>query len=116
MKKTGLISLICSLIAVAVVSIAVILVLFFSGVSRFSFFPAALGALTVGAILMVQAHGQKPIEIDFTEKGFLRAKSIYDRHKILTDFLIKIGVSLYSVGIGKICRSRFTPAFSCTAV
>ena len=31
--------------------------------------------------------------IDFTEKGFLRAKSIYDRHKILTDFLIKIGVS-----------------------
>ena len=44
-------------------------VLFFSGVSRFSFFPAALGALTVGAILMVQAHGQKPIEIDFTEKG-----------------------------------------------
>lgn len=44
-------------------------VLFFSGDLRFSFFPAALGALTVGAILMVRAHGQKTIEIDFTEKG-----------------------------------------------
>lgn len=31
--------------------------------------------------------------IDFTEEGFLKAKAIYDRHKILTDFLVKLGVN-----------------------
>ncbi|NLZ25656.1 MAG: metal-dependent transcriptional regulator [Clostridiales bacterium] len=31
--------------------------------------------------------------IDFTKKGIERAQSIYNRHKIITDFLMAIGVS-----------------------
>ncbi len=49
----------------------------------------AVGILKETGYITVDDQGV----IDFTEKGFLKAKSIYDRHKILTDFLIKIGVS-----------------------
>lgn len=45
----------------------VVYVLFFSGISQYSFFPFVLGILTTGAIYIVRAHGQKPIAIDLTE-------------------------------------------------
>ena len=49
----------------------------------------AVGILKEAGYITVDEQGV----IDFTEMGFVKAKSIYDRHKILTNFLIKIGVS-----------------------
>ena len=49
----------------------------------------AVGILREAGYITVDDSGT----IDFTEMGFIKAKSIYDRHKILTNFLIKIGVS-----------------------
>ena len=49
----------------------------------------AVGILREAGYITVDDSGT----IDFTEMGFIKAKSIYDRHKILTDFLVKIGVN-----------------------
>ena len=49
----------------------------------------AIGILKEAGYITVEENGN----INFTELGFVRAKSIYDRHKILKNFLIKIGVS-----------------------
>ena len=59
----------------------------------------AVGILKELGYISVDESGN----IDFTDKGFSHAKAIYDKHKILTDFLMSLGVS-ESVAEEDACR------------
>lgn len=59
----------------------------------------ALGLLKDSNLIVVEKDGT----IDFTDEGLQYANSIYEKHKVLTRFLCKIGVS-ESVAEKDACR------------
>lgn len=59
----------------------------------------ALGLLKDSNLIVVEKDGA----IDFTDEGLQYANSIYEKHKVLTRFLCKIGVS-ESVAEKDACR------------